>query len=169
MNFVYKHVLVVESLRIIILEIPMSKIALISCTKLKKDYSCAAKEIYLESQLFKKAVQFISRQNYDDWFILSAKYGLLNKDTIIEPYDITLNNMNSLQRKEWSKDVFNELLKLKPTHLEFYAGKKYREYLIPLLQERGIHCHVPLEGKGIGEQLGFYKEQFDKCHPSIRE
>jgi hypothetical protein len=139
----------------------MSRYALISCTKLKKDYTCTANEMYLESQLFKKAVQYISQQDYDDWFILSAKYGLLHKDTVIEPYDITLNNMNSLQRKEWSLDVFNQIIKLNPTHLDFYAGKKYRDYLIPLLKERGIHCIVPLEGKGIGEQLGFYKQQLD--------
>jgi hypothetical protein len=139
----------------------MSRFALISCTKLKKEYACPANEMYLESQLFRKAVQFINKQNYDDWFILSAKYGLLDKDTVIDPYDLTLNNMNSVQRKEWSVDVFNQIVKLKPTHLDFYAGKKYRDYLIPLLKERRIHCHVPLEGKGIGEQLGFYKQQLD--------
>ncbi|MEH7744737.1 DUF6884 domain-containing protein [Neobacillus drentensis] len=137
----------------------MSKYALISCTKLKQEYPCYAKEMYLESQLFKKAVQYISKQNYDDWFILSAKYGLLRKDTLIEPYDITLNNMNSSQRKTWSKDVFAELIKLAPQQFDFYAGKKYREYLIPNLENNGIKCNIPLEGKGIGEQLKFYKDQ----------
>jgi hypothetical protein len=122
---------------------------------------CSANEMYLESQLFKKAVQYINKQNYDDWFILSAKYGLLNKDTVIEPYDITLNNMNSIQRRAWSKDVYEQLIKLNPNHLDFYAGKKYREYLIRSLREVGIHCNVPLEGKGIGEQLRFYKQQLD--------
>jgi Fe-S cluster biosynthesis and repair protein YggX len=139
----------------------MSRYALISCTKLKKDYRCSANEMYLESQLFKKAVQYVNKQNYDDWFILSAKYGLLHKDTVIEPYDITLNNMNSVQRRAWSKDVYEQLIQLNPNHLDFYAGKKYREYLIPPLLELGIHCNVPLEGKGIGEQLGYYKQQLD--------
>nr|WP_256942376.1 DUF6884 domain-containing protein [Bacillus sp. OV166] len=82
----------------------MSKYALISCTKLKRDYPCSAQEMYIESQLFKKAIAFISKQNYDNWFILSSKYGLLNKETVIEPYDETLNKMNSSQRKEWSKE-----------------------------------------------------------------
>ncbi|MEH7086418.1 DUF6884 domain-containing protein [Neobacillus drentensis] len=137
----------------------MTKFALISCTKLKKDYPCPASEMYLESQLFKKAAQYISQQDYDDWFILSAKHGFLTKETVIEPYDITLNNMNSNQRKEWAKGVFEHLVKLEPHQIDFYAGKKYREYLIPLLIQNGIICNVPLEGKGIGEQLGFYKEQ----------
>jgi hypothetical protein len=112
----------------------MTKYALISCTKLKKDYPCPAQELYLESQLFNKASQYIRQQDYDDWFILSAKYGLVRKDTIIESYDVTLNSMNSTQRKEWSKEVFNELIKLNPKHIDFYAGAKYREYLIPLLE-----------------------------------
>jgi hypothetical protein len=42
----------------------------------------------------------ISQQDYDDRFVLSAKYGFLTKDTIIEPYDLTLNNMNSKEGKE---------------------------------------------------------------------
>jgi hypothetical protein len=51
----------------------MFKFALISCTKLNKDYPCLAQEMYSESQLFQKAEQYISQQNYDDWFILSVK------------------------------------------------------------------------------------------------
>lgn len=73
----------------------MTRIALVSCTKLKKDYPCSGQEMYLESQLFKKATDYIRKQDYNEWYILSAKYGLLNKDTIIEPYDTTLNNMSA--------------------------------------------------------------------------
>jgi hypothetical protein len=32
---------------------------------------------------------------------------------------------------------------------------------IPLLQNANIKCNVPLEGKGIGEQLRFYKEYLE--------
>ncbi|MDR7079736.1 hypothetical protein J2Y03_004794 [Neobacillus niacini] len=96
---------------------------------LENPLKCPAGEMYQESQLFKKATQYINQLVYDDWFIISAKYGLLSKDTIIEPYDLTLNNMNSLQRKEWAKDVYEQLIKINPKVVDFYAGKKYREYL----------------------------------------
>jgi hypothetical protein len=33
---------------------------------------------------------------------------------MIEPYDITLNKMNSLEGKEWAKEVFEQVLKLTP-------------------------------------------------------
>jgi hypothetical protein len=71
------------------------KIALISCTKKKRSYPCAAKEMYEPSSLFTKAVAFVEKKGYDDWFILSAKYGLLAKDMVIDPYDVTLNQMKA--------------------------------------------------------------------------
>ncbi|MGE7649199.1 DUF6884 domain-containing protein [Peribacillus frigoritolerans] len=69
------------------------KVALVSCTKLKVSYPCSAREMYQESTLFKKAVKFIEQHDYDDWFILSAEYGLLRQQNVIDPYDLTLNTM----------------------------------------------------------------------------
>ncbi|WP_253958154.1 DUF6884 domain-containing protein [Metabacillus halosaccharovorans] len=63
------------------------KIALESCTKLKANYPCFAREMYQESTLFKKAVNFIEQKYYDELFVLSAKYGLLRQHVVIEPYD----------------------------------------------------------------------------------
>ncbi|UOK56151.1 hypothetical protein MGI18_14030 [Bacillus sp. OVS6] len=76
------------------------KIALISCTKLKADYPCCTREMYLESTLFKKAVKYIEQQDYDAWFVLSAKYGLIRQQDVIKPYDLTLNNMKAAERKK---------------------------------------------------------------------
>jgi hypothetical protein len=41
---------------------------------------------------------------------------------------------STVQWRAWSKDVYEQLIKLNPNHLEFYAGKKYIEYLIPPLR-----------------------------------
>lgn len=134
------------------------RVALISCTKLKASYPCTAREMYQESTLFKKAVNFIEQQDYDDWYVLSAKYGLLRQEDIIQPYDLTLNNMKVAERRKWSKMVIKQLedLQLDITNFDFYAGAKYREYLIPALTQKGHACNVPLEGKAIGEQLSYY-------------
>jgi len=134
------------------------KIALISCTKLKQTYQCEAQEMYLPSQLFKKASYYIKQQNYNNWFILSAKYGLLNPSDLIESYDLTLNNMKSIEVKKWSQKVFNQLINYDIYEIDFYAGEKYRKYLISLLEQRNIICNIPLKGLGIGQQLKFYKE-----------
>lgn len=75
------------------------KIALVSCTKLKADYPCCTRDMYQDSTLFKKAVKFIEQQDYDDWFVLSAKYGLLGQHEVIKPYDLTPRIGKSLFKK----------------------------------------------------------------------
>ncbi|MFS0596654.1 DUF6884 domain-containing protein [Peribacillus frigoritolerans] len=134
------------------------KIAFVSCTKLKADYPCSAREMYLTSNLFKKATKYIEQNDYDDWFVLSAKHGLLRQIEQIEPYDLTLNKMKVSERKAWSELVLKQIdnMQLNITQIDFYAGTKYREYLIPVFEQKGINYNVPLQGKGIGEQLQFY-------------
>lgn len=134
------------------------KIALISCTKLKEEFPCEAKKLYSKSTLFNKAVSYIEANDYDDWYVLSAKYGLLSKDKVVEPYDVTLNKMNIKERKCWAEMVLRDIVKIKPMKVDFYAGMKYREYLVKQLKDIGILVNVPLEGLCIGEQLRFYTE-----------
>jgi hypothetical protein len=139
--------------------VKLMKIAFVSCTKLKADHTCTAKEMYQKSTLFQKATTYIEQQEYDDWFVLSAKYGLLKQNQEIDPYDLTLNKMKTGERKAWAEKVMKQLegLGIIITQADFYAGQRYREHLIPVLIQSGIHCAVPLEGKPIGEQLSFYK------------
>lgn len=135
------------------------KIALVSCTKLKQDYHCQAQEMYLPSTLFSKAINYIKQQDYNKWFILSAKYGLLNPNDLIEPYDLTLNNMKSEEIKKWSQKVFNQLITYNIHEIDFYTGEKYRKYLMPMLEKIDIKCNIPLKGLGIGKQLQFYTKE----------
>lgn len=135
------------------------KVALIACSKNKQNQLCKAEEMYDKSTLFKKAKNYVQNQNYDQWFILSAKYGLLRPEEIITPYDKTLNNMNSKEIKQWSEDVFNKLNNYNLHEIDLYAGDKYRKYLIPLLESQNIKCNIPLKGMGIGKQLQFYTQR----------
>ena len=139
----------------------MKSLGLISCTKSKRRYPCKASDMYSASDLFRKAYSYATR-NYDFVAILSAKYGLLFPDERIEPYNLTLNDMNSQQRKGWAETVFNQMrsrLRLRDfDKVFFHAGRKYREYLIPKMENMGIRCEIPLERLGIGEQKAWYKE-----------
>lgn len=132
------------------------KIALISCTKLKQTYNCTAEKMYQPSTLFSKALAYVKKQNYDATYILSAKHGLLPLDEMIAPYNVTLNNMSAQEVKNWSLRVLKDLYELDIMQIDFYAGEKYRKYLIPKIESKGIVCNVPLQGLGIGEQLQFY-------------
>lgn len=109
----------------------------------------------MKSTLFSKIVSFVERKDYSDWYILSAKYSLLCKDQVIEPYDITLNNMKVSERKVWALQTAKGIVGLGARHVDFYAGQKYREYITPILNEKKIAFSVPMMGLGIGEQLKY--------------
>jgi hypothetical protein len=93
------------------------------------------------------------------WYILSAKFGLLDPNRVIDPYNTTLMDLGSAARRLWAKEVFAELKILcpLPSTVTIFAGQGYREYLLPLLMASRYEVQVPLEGKGIGQQLQWFK------------
>lgn len=131
------------------------KVGLISCTKKKKSSSCQAQELYSESTLFSYALDYCQK-HYDKIYILSAKYGLVELNQKIKPYNLTLKTMKKDERKKWAEKTANGLRKKikKEDILYFHAGKYYREFLIPLLNNK---TKIPLKRLGIGKQLSFYK------------
>lgn len=131
----------------------MPKICLVACSRTKASHSGAARALYT-SPLFKKASEYASHE-FDKWFILSAKYGLLSPETLVRPYDKTLNSLTHVQRLNWSKAVFRSLQKIliPGDEITFVAGQNYREFLVPLLEAAGYRITVPLAGKSIGNQL----------------
>jgi len=135
------------------------RLGLISCTKSKQNRRCKASEMYVPSPLFRAAYSYATK-NYDAVAILSAKYGLLLPDDEIEPYELTLKNMTKQERKKWAEKVADQLKERtglqKISECFFHAGKEYREFLIPILENLGIKCRIPLKGLSIGKQLQWY-------------
>lgn len=126
----------------------MPTIALIQCTSKKKNDKCAARELYSESPRFKLAYELALRVA-DSVYILSAKYGLIAEDEMIEPYNETLNDKTQHERREWANQVLVELhgiADLKNDQFIILAGEKYIDYLIPEIS----HYWQPLKGKSIG-------------------
>jgi hypothetical protein len=120
-----------------------------------------AKDLYT-SMLFLKCRRYVER-HYDSWYILSAKHHLLDPSRKIEPYELTLNQMPAAEKQRWSQAVLMTIRKQypNPTKVRFFlhAGEEYRKYLIPLLEEKGYACEVPLKGMRVGEQLRWYNSQ----------
>jgi uncharacterized protein DUF6884 len=101
------------------------------------------------SPLFQKMTAYAQSLKPKSIFILSAKYGLLRTDTIIDPYEQTLKNMKSAERHRWAQDVVSESRKrcdLDADNFVFLAGMPYRENLVPQLK----HYAVPMEGLAPG-------------------
>ncbi len=143
-------------------EINGRKIVLTSCVSQKLPYRAKAKDLYV-SPLFRKNLAYANQINPDEIYVLSAKYGLVNLDTKIDPYDLTLNTMSEAEIKGWAKMVLEQLGRVgdvRKDHFILLAGLNYRKYLIPYLGS----YEVPMEGLTIGKQLGFLSK-----HSNSRE
>jgi len=124
------------------------KIAFIGCSKKKRIHKCQAYLMY-QGELFISSLLYCRRHQFDSIYILSAKYGILELESIIEPYDISLNNMTEKQRKKWSEKI---KIQINEKNIEgefwFFCGNKYHKYF------DGIK---PLSKLGIGQQLKWLK------------
>jgi hypothetical protein len=136
---------------------------LISCVGRKASEPKPASELY-RSDWFRKARDY-AEQIGDGWYILSAKHGLLDTGRIVEPYEMTLNEMNKGERQAWAQRVLvqvNEAISPN-SHIIMLAGRKYREFLVDPLTKQGYFVEVPMEGLGIGQQLQWLDEHIEKA------
>lgn len=127
-----------------------------SCVSKKQLGIYKAKDLYI-SDWFKKARLFVEN-NYNNWYILSAKHFLVKPEQELEYYEMYLPDQNKDYKLKWADTVISQL-NIHPCEIDIFAGKEYRKYLIPLLEERGFKVNIPLEGLGIGQQLGWFKEK----------
>ena len=129
-------------------------IYLIACSATKLDRAAPARDLY-QGQAFKAARQLAEKHNAEYW-ILSAKHGLIHPDTITAPYNDYLGAMTKAQRTSWGAMVCEQI---KATGLTsraavILAGKHYAapvSHLFPTLS-------LPLAGLGIGQQLRKLKQ-----------
>lgn len=135
----------------------MHKIYLIACVKKKQPIAAKARELYI-SPLFKLSLAYAKKQMPDAIYILSAKYGLVELDQVVEPYEQTLIGKNKQIIKEWGEKVKSQLEKkanLREDQFVFLAGEKYQQALHPHIS----NDENPLKGLGLGKRLKFLKEQ----------
>ena len=131
------------------------RIALIACTKSKRPYPAPVRDLYI-SPLFKSTVRY-AEAHADKWYVLSAKYGLLSSDKVVAPYEKTLNGASRAECRAWAERVQGQLLEVLPEGADVMvlAGLQYRRDLIPFLEAHGHRITIPLQGKGLGQQLQF--------------
>jgi hypothetical protein len=81
--------------------------ALISCSKRKGGHRDLARNMYV-SPLYRKSV-LVAEGWRLPFSILSAKYGLLDPDETIEPYDLTLKGASKEFKSEWACKVDDQI------------------------------------------------------------
>jgi hypothetical protein len=132
-------------------------VVLISCVGKKKSRKFKAKDLY-DSTWFRYAWRYAQSLNPDKIFILSAKYGLVDPETEIQPYEETLNSKSDNDIRVWAIAVLNALREktdLPNDMFTILAGEKYRRHLVGYLP----NYNVPMDGMRIGQQLSWLRQR----------
>lgn len=139
-----------------------------SCAARKKSAAAPAKDLY-ESPLFKKARAYAERCA-DGWYVLSARHGLVAPGQVIEPYDVTLNTMDTDARARWAALVAAQLEEVVTAgdRVVMLAGQRYREGVTQRLRSRGVRVEAPMAGMRIGEQLRWLADRSPAPRPELR-
>jgi len=139
------------------------EIGLVSCVKTKQDSPAKPRDLYT-SDYFQKMRSY-AEEKHDEWWILSAKHGLLDPDgPPVEPYDETLTGASVAKKREWAEEVYQELeevgLLTSDVQLVIHAGQDYYGELLPKIRGlEGISVEIPTEGLSMGETLSWYKQR----------
>lgn len=124
----------------------MSKAILIQCTKSKRDEAALATNLYDESTLFNKMKEY-AKATGCDWYILSAKHGLVQPSEWIEPYD-------EFGLTEPQAYFIAEGIKVKGyDEVELIAGDEYTFHLTPELEAHAIDVMELCQGLSIGKRM----------------
>ena len=109
-----------------------------------------AKDLYI-SALFLGRRSYVER-TCEAWRILSAEYGLVDPDEMLQPYDKALKDLGRKERRAWTREVLSaidRILQPAPGDIfEIHAGAEYRDFgLVDGLISRGCHVENPTQGK----------------------
>ncbi len=126
-------------------------LGIVGCGDKKHVRSTEAKRLYT-SGYFQKKRRWA--EGCDTWRILSAKYGLVHPDTILEPYNTVISMLDEAETEQWAKTVVKELQPLLDDvdKVVFLAGAEYVQPILNLLSVNDVDIYWPFEGKRIGEQ-----------------
>lgn len=133
-------------------------IGLVGCAASKLKRPARADELYT-SQLFRKSAAYVA-EHADDWYVLSAKHGLVHHEEVLEPYNVKLGDKAALPIWDWAEMVAHQLEVECGTGqpmLLVLAGEQYRTFLRRVPES--WPTMVPMRGLGIGEQLHWLTER----------
>jgi hypothetical protein len=137
---------------------PIDCHALISCSKSKAGHNDLARNMYV-SPLYRKSVLVAAGWGLS-FSILSAKYGLLDPDETIEPYDLTLKGASKQFKLEWARRVDAQIRSSvnSKKQLIVLAGDDYCAPLIEVGAGRPLNFFTPMRGLSLGNRLVFLNQ-----------
>ena len=122
----------------------MKRIAIVNCKAKKKDHQCIAEEMYSISFQFRAQIDFI-KEYYDDYAILSTKYGIIFPTTLIEPYEISLakgarlkdaKGLSDHELEKWSSSVISQITSLSKNYdvVDLHISNQYLKPIKKILE-----------------------------------
>jgi len=145
-----------------------TRVALVGCSASKLKHAAEARELYT-SQLFRASYAF-AEKTCDEVLIVSAFYGVVAPQLMLNPCDRSLRTLRKTERENWGVHVVGQLLptfKI-PPQLVLLAGKLYADALM-----YGAHWHdlprpeQPLRGiVGCGVRVSWLKANTPADRPA---
>jgi hypothetical protein len=131
----------------------MATVALIACTKTKRQAASRAQLLY-RSALYRKSLLY-ALTHADRHYILSAQHFLLSPETVISPYERTLSSFTQAEKVQWGIEVSVQLSRVvgKKDHLIMLCGKEYYAPIAGALRKIGCKISFPLLGLSLGNRL----------------
>lgn len=133
------------------------RIGLVGCGSQKAVAPAKAKDLY-RSPLF-RAARAYAEATCSRWYILSAKFGLLDPERVVAPYEARLQRP---QARAWGQRVGAALAAAEPDPNATFvclAGAAYADAIeMPAERELELRWQEPLAGMGIGARIHWLKE-----------
>ena len=124
----------------------------IGCGRLKRKGRCKARDLYT-GVYFRTCLAFARSLEEDDRiFVLSAKYGVVALDQMVESYDLKLSDLSREELLKWKRRVLQFVRREaeKGFSIEFVCGRVYSD---------GLPGKNLLPKVGIGKQMRFMRQQ----------
>ena len=133
----------------------MLTVAVIPCTNQKTKIGGKARDVWAGAH-FQLTLAHAERY-YDKVLVLSYKYGLIDPDFIIEPYDINIKDSTTREKLEWWWSLRPQIEALgeeSPNLVALYTGNFERDRIISEFIKNGMNdLIIPWKGLGIGERM----------------
>lgn len=139
----------------------MKKIALIADPSRKTNGYMMADIMFAKSPLYRYTMGYC-RKNFDEVFILSAKYFLIRPTDVIHSYDEDIDTFSEDSLTAWQTYTIQLICDWIPkkSSLYFFAGKSYRTLIDQIKRE--YNCISPTEHMRIGKQLKYFGQFEEK-------
>lgn len=136
-----------------------TQIAIVGCGKAKRNGWHKARNLYTSSYFEKK--RRFAEVGCDDWLILSAKYGLIDPDSPIPTYDVTMSDVDHddfasrvADQVDDYADAFSQA-----DRVVMLAGSDYIDAVDDVFDSLPCDVAFPFDGTGgIGDQMSVLDE-----------